>query len=106
MPMRDILFDLNTEISSFTYDEKFLPDEIIWLLLALPKENNFGRVSRLKINIPRTLVFGVRKDGIQLYNDPKGYIVHKFVNVDQCMTAFRFSPSDVIAHEKEMSKCN
>lgn len=102
--MRDILGDLNTEINSFTYDEKFLPDEIMWLLLALPMENHFGRVQRLKINIPRTIIFGVRKDGIQLYNDAKGNIVHKFVNVDQCMTAFRYSPSDVIAHEKEMSK--
>lgn len=104
MPMRDILLDLNDEIDGFTYDEKFLPDEIMWLLLALPRENHFGRVSRLKINIPRTLIFGVRKDGIELYTDPKGYIVHKFVNVDQCMTAFPFSPTDVLAHEKEMSK--
>lgn len=102
--LKRIFADLNEEISSFAYDERFLPNEIMWLLLALPVDDHYGKVTRLKLNIPTTIVFGIRKDGIQLFNDAKGFIVHKCVNIDQCMTAFRFSPSDVIAHEKEMSK--
>ena len=104
MPLKNVFADLNEEISSFTYDESFLPNELMWLLLALPVEDIYGKVSRLRINIPRTLVFGVRKDGILLHNDANGKIVHKFMNVDQCMTLLPFSSYGVVAHEREMSK--
>ena len=104
MPLRDILAEINEEISTFTYDPKFLPDEFMWLLLALPKEDHFGKVTHLKINIPRMIIYGIRKDGILLFNDANGFVSHKCLNVDQCMTAFRFSATEVIAYEKEICK--